>query len=119
MNLHGTCHWGLINISRPSNLKNQQQVMGRLQRYRQRGQVHWVVCRVRDSVHDIFELKGIERLVNQQAAEAHFGALDQYIPGDIKDMLLWDMIRVHYNLSFNRQAWQYRRAEDGKDFVDC
>ncbi|KAL6787585.1 hypothetical protein J3E68DRAFT_445441 [Trichoderma sp. SZMC 28012] len=110
VNLHHACDRGILATFH-LNAKTLQQVHGRLNRLGQKQAVIWHNIKVKDSFHDHQERMLSMKWVKQLSAECN---LPEWMTGALRELMLYELVRSHFNQPFNRYGWVILSERDGK-----
>ncbi|PTB47394.1 hypothetical protein M431DRAFT_102340 [Trichoderma harzianum CBS 226.95] len=110
VNLHHACCYGILATFH-FNAKTIQQVHGRLNRLGQKKAVIWHNLKVKDSFHDHQERMLLTKWSRQLSAESN---LPQWMNGALREVMLFELMRAHWNQPFNRYSWVIIAERDGK-----
>jgi hypothetical protein len=114
INLHKDCCRGLM-MQLPNQVAKKVQGKGRLHRLGQKDEVSWYVLMPAHGIAAWDEKKMWVKFLPELASMVELPAL---VTGKLRDIILWELIRVQNAHSFNRYAWVIRPPASSAEWFD-
>lgn len=100
--LHGQCHHGFILCSHPSTMGDEH-IKGQLSRLGQKDIPQWYTLKTVDTFQDRQESNSLLKKVHLLAVTS--GAIPEWIPWLLQEIVCYEIFKTDQNLPFNRYAW--------------